>query len=287
MAWITTKDGRRVNTDWFDKEHQIAKNKAQADIASGKRLDSKAPEEQLRKELEAKLLDKDSYMFSDTYKDLSNTTIELGQQLDEAIKRRSELWEIEKKGTTIDEETLREFGGDRQLARLFGTKSEEAIKASQELEELRGKISNLEDKLSTVRTKLSDYEMVHRRTQTAYNDMKDSKKDNYVGFEKDTHISYYQQLYKEGKARIVEMSPKEYLQRCATDIFDSTYERQVRAVVADARHTYELADMMREGTKMYMPMLNFKENRQEGRHRAVAAILNGIDVMPVMIVDKR
>lgn len=28
--WVTTKDGRRVDTDWFDKERQIAQNRKQA-----------------------------------------------------------------------------------------------------------------------------------------------------------------------------------------------------------------------------------------------------------------
>jgi hypothetical protein len=31
MAWITTKDGRKVNTDWFDQERQIAESKKEAD----------------------------------------------------------------------------------------------------------------------------------------------------------------------------------------------------------------------------------------------------------------
>ena len=30
MAWVTTKDGRRVNTEWFDMERQIEQNKAEA-----------------------------------------------------------------------------------------------------------------------------------------------------------------------------------------------------------------------------------------------------------------
>jgi hypothetical protein len=31
MAWVTTKDGRQVNTDWFDKDRQINENKKEAD----------------------------------------------------------------------------------------------------------------------------------------------------------------------------------------------------------------------------------------------------------------
>lgn len=34
--WVTTKDGRQVNTDWFDKERQIATNKQEADERNGK-----------------------------------------------------------------------------------------------------------------------------------------------------------------------------------------------------------------------------------------------------------
>lgn len=31
MAWYTTKDGKHINTDWFDKENQITSNKSEAD----------------------------------------------------------------------------------------------------------------------------------------------------------------------------------------------------------------------------------------------------------------
>jgi len=31
MAWITTDNGKHINTDWFDKDRQIAQNKAEAD----------------------------------------------------------------------------------------------------------------------------------------------------------------------------------------------------------------------------------------------------------------
>lgn len=34
--WVTTKDGRQVNTDWFDKDRQIEENKKQADEKNGK-----------------------------------------------------------------------------------------------------------------------------------------------------------------------------------------------------------------------------------------------------------
>lgn len=42
MAWITTEDGRRVNTEWFDEDErrkyaQIEENQKQADKLNGKK----------------------------------------------------------------------------------------------------------------------------------------------------------------------------------------------------------------------------------------------------------
>ena len=45
MPWITTKNGKRVNTDWFDKDEQIAKNKRQVEEMSGKH-DKRIPQAQ-------------------------------------------------------------------------------------------------------------------------------------------------------------------------------------------------------------------------------------------------
>lgn len=295
--WLTTKDGRHFNTDWIDKDRQIEANKKEAEKLNHeskrpKRLTSNDDPEKLREELKSKLINKDSYLNDPEYQRLSDATLTAFDEYQKLKARRSELWEIEKKGSTVDEETLKEFGGDRQLAQLFANKDDKAKAAESELKELRGKIDKAQEKWDVAGEKLKAYETpMHKTQKEAFKQSPqtlstDVKKD-YEGFELDTHTSHYQQLLKNGEAMIVEMSPKEYLIRCGVDIFDSTYEKQVRAILADAKHTYDLADKISNGVKMYMPMLNYEEKEQEGRHRAAAAVLNGISRIPVLVVPKK
>ena len=118
---------------------------------------------------------------------------------------------------------------------------------------------------------------------------KDAASDNYEGFNtKTTGTSYYDD-YLNGErmgGRIAEMSPKEYLQRCAYQIFDSaTIESTIAAL--DENNVKKYAEQMKSGMKFDMPYLNFASSQQEGRHRAAAAMQLGIDKIPVLVVGER
>lgn len=54
MGWITTKEGKRINTDWFDKDRQIEENKNQAEKKNteDKQLTRKEKEEQWNKKVD-------------------------------------------------------------------------------------------------------------------------------------------------------------------------------------------------------------------------------------------
>lgn len=118
---------------------------------------------------------------------------------------------------------------------------------------------------------------------------KDATSNDYEGFTtKTTGTSYYDDYLNGEKngGRIAEMSPKEYLQRCAYQIFDSaTIESTIAAL--DDKNVKKYAEQMKSGTKFDMPYLNFASGQQEGRHRAAAAMQLGIDKIPVLVVGER
>ena len=110
---------------------------------------------------------------------------------------------------------------------------------------------------------------------------------SYKGFDEDnkTHVPHYDSLIEQGKGQLVEMSPKEYMQRIAYDIFGSTMERTAIDSV-DRAAVEKYAKMMKEGTKFHVGYINYADRGregQEGRHRALAAYMLGYDKIPVWI----
>lgn len=112
--------------------------------------------------------------------------------------------------------------------------------------------------------------------------------ESYEGFKTNTTgTSFYDDVLsgESRKARgfIAEMSPKEYIERCAYDIFDSgTIESTLQGTEASSVARY--TKMMASGTKFDLPYLDYKSKGQEGRHRALAAYNLGIEKIPVLIV---
>lgn len=106
----------------------------------------------------------------------------------------------------------------------------------------------------------------------------------FTGFSTKMRIAQFDEDLAKGIGYISEMTPKEYLERCSYDIFSSTYESTVLGV--DYGNILKYAKEMSEGTKFDMGYLDYNSNKQEGRHRAMAAELLGIEKIPVYIRGK-
>lgn len=109
--------------------------------------------------------------------------------------------------------------------------------------------------------------------------------DDYEGFTTKTTGTGYDE-YLNGKQNggyVAEMSPAEYLQRCAYQVFENaTIESTLAAI--NEKNVDEYAKKMESGEKFDMPYLNLEKSEQEGRHRAAAAMKAGIEKIPVLVV---
>ena len=109
--------------------------------------------------------------------------------------------------------------------------------------------------------------------------------DNYEGFTTKTTGTGYDEYIngKQNGGYIAEMSPAEYLKRCAYQVFENaTIESTLAAI--NEKNVDEYAKKMESGEKFDMPYLNLKKGEQEGRHRAAAAMKAGIEKIPVLVV---
>ena len=87
-------------------------------------------------------------------------------------------------------------------------------------------------------------------------------------------------------AKVVEMSPKEYLERCAAmfnDVDGAETNLTLQIVGLDHDNVKKYAKLMQDGVKFSTPWLDERGiNGQEGRHRAAAAYEAGIEKIPVL-----
>ena len=100
------------------------------------------------------------------------------------------------------------------------------------------------------------------------------------------NIKYFEQN-KGVTARIVDMTPEEYFEECAT-LFHSSVESQKKQIAADTETIEHLTDVIKKfGKRFPIPYINIANNSQEGRHRMyVLGELFGWDKkVPVLIIQ--
>ncbi|MDO8611003.1 MAG: LPD11 domain-containing protein, partial [bacterium] len=108
-----------------------------------------------------------------------------------------------------------------------------------------------------------------------------------------TGMPFYDQILKEPEyykshkgytAKIVYMSPKEYLNR-TMDARHISYTEMMAYIQPELVDQYSIK--MKQGVKFDMPVLEYaKYFNQEGRHRALAAQKAGLTIIPVLIATK-
>ena len=240
------------------------------------------------------MIPKDSYFNSPSYKKAVEAYRGAIRKHGDAWKKYSDLKEDLKAESAPkpesewdDNDIFEDLIGHRPMTytekgKKIKSEMDKAFKDSQEYDHEQTETG---DKLREIKKKEHDKQVkgVHFQPPA------DASSDDYEGFTtKTTGTSAYDD-YINGErngGRIAEMSPAEYLKRCAYQVFeDATIESTLAAI--DESNVKKYADMMKNGTKFDMPYLNFMSGQQEGRHRAAAAMQAGIDKIPVLVVGER
>lgn len=225
----------------------------------------------------------DSYALSEEYQ----------RNLTDASKLAEEREALTKEWLQLCDELKQEVEVDpalgRQLSEALNLYTERGMELKGQADSKYKQLKDVESRwdAASERIRRTDASNSERQVSTFSADsVAPPSRSSYKGFEMDTHTPYLQEHLKNGTGYIVEMSPRDYIGLCATRIFSgSTLERTVRGTVPANVQKY--AKQMRGGTKFHMPSLNFKDSQQEGRHRALAAMLNGYDKIPVLVVPSR
>ena len=98
----------------------------------------------------------------------------------------------------------------------------------------------------------------------------------------------YLQTHKNLTGKIINMTPREYFERCARDIFNNSVSSLIAQREADKRTNNLLDRVLNEyKLKLCLPMINYADKGQEGLHRmlAIARNYSWDKSVPVLVVD--
>lgn len=235
------------------------------------------------KDLVRMVMGEDSYYFNTDYqKDLSDART-LADERQRLSRKFLSLSDQLREEVIVDPEL------GRTLSEVLGLYTPRGKELKKKRDAIYDRMEDVERRWNEASDRIADMDMVQRERQLKEfipSSVSEPTQTSYRGFEMDTHTPYLQEHLKNGTGYVVEMSPQDYIKLTATQIFNrSSIESAIRGV--DPKNVQKYAKMMKKGTRFYMPSLNFRDHQQEGRHRALAAMLNGYEKIPVAIVPSR
>lgn len=294
--WIESSKERNKKLEQSNKQENSTFPESKINDFKGEDTDLKSKARQIEKMTEDQVyqafIPEDSYIYSDEYSQAEKTwndaTAEYRRD-DKLLKTLEEQLREEATPKPKSEWTIED-----EIEALIGRKP---MIYTEKGEGILSRIDELKDELRTIsgiRTEAADkMERISKRearreieewNKTRHPFKVANKEDNFTGFSTMMRSAYDADLA-EGKGFIARMSPDEYLQRISYDIFETTVEH---ATVVEFSNVQQYAQMMADGVKMDMGYINYEVHGsgrfgQEGRHRAMAAKLLGIDEIPVYI----
>jgi 8-oxo-dGTP pyrophosphatase MutT (NUDIX family) len=236
------------------------------------------------------LIPSDSYTNTTDYQNASKTFKSALKKRDEiddkrnAVKKELESESHPKpRSEWTEDDEIYDMLGDRPM--VYTDKGKElkaqSDKLFKEWSAADHELTEAGDRLRDIKKKAHDEQI----KSVSFDKPVKASSDDYEGFTTKTTGTGYDE-YLNGKQNggyVAEMSPAEYLQRCAYQVFENaTIESTLAAI--NEKNVDEYAKKMESGEKFDMPYLNLEKSEQEGRHRAAAAMKAGIEKIPVLVV---
>lgn len=234
------------------------------------------------------LIPADSYMNTTEYKSLIQQYEDAQKQYDELKQQVDSLpvqYKPEAEWSNIERFMYDEFGDKPKIE-----DSEDVKQLKSNLEYFNELMQDLRNQIQNLKRRAARYR-IHRSVDS----LKPTNIRNFKGFTTTTtgaafgdeflnaDTLSYLETHKGITGFITEMSPIEYLERCA-DLFNSTVESMIFST--ENHLIYKYVEMMKNGAKFDLPWLDYVNRGQEGRHRAQAAFLSGIETIPVLIITE-
>ena len=234
--------------------------------------DSFINDEQFRKEGEE---------FSKLYKErqeLSSENYRLNEELaSESMTKPRDQWDMK-------DEISAMLGDKPQTYTPRGEEILETISRNNDrIHELNPLISDISDKHNAIYQREAR-EQIDRWSSMNHSFTRAEDGETFYGFSTSMRSGYDEDLAN-GIGFIAEMSPQEYLDRISYEIFGSSVEQATAGI--EYANIREYAQMMANGTQFDMGYLDYEHGGQEGRHRAMASQLLGIEKIPVYIRGRR
>lgn len=231
---------------------------------SGYSKNHKLTQEDIKKRLQRE--DSDAYLFDVEYQKLKaeqeRLAAEYAREREEYLRISEELRQEMSDGTATDAD----------MARFMAVLSDRGVELQEQQQKMQGEMDKLVDARADI-----DQQMEALRKNAfsgatrSYTPVK--KSDDYKGFKTEGT----------GNAKVVEMRPEEYLRRVAYDFTGGGMESLIKGMSPSAVERYMRA--MLRGTKYNPSALNYKGNKTSGTVQALAALMNGYEKIPVMIIE--
>ena len=225
-------------------------------------------EEEMRRK--HKKEDSDAYLFDVEYEKLKKEREEAEREMEQA---RDEYVKVSEE---LRQEMMNGTASESDMSRFMAVLTERGVQLQQQQEQLMKQVNEVQDKVTDVENRMNELRMKAFGGNTrAWNNIDTNA--NYKGFKIDQMDKRW------ANAKLVEMSPQEYLRRVAFDVKGKGMDEILNS--ASPAQVEKYMKQMLRGTRFNAPGLNYKTRSSTGDARALAALLNGYGRIPVMVLE--